>query len=140
MIKVLCKINDLEQLPLGPARSRIEKLIRIEGPIDPLMIGTIYPVCAVSRWDDGGTWVYIFENSESDWPTPLPAEFFEFVETSIPEGWLVTFSQGENGTAIETICFPEWIQEEHFYERLLDGDSAAANIFERWKVKLLGSL
>jgi hypothetical protein len=131
MIRVRCIINDLSRLPNTPVRQRLETSIHIEGVIEPLSIGTEYDVWALVRGLDRGLWVVIDSIPGSYFPSTYPAEFFEFICMDIPNGWRVCFESSKHGIEIDSISFPEWTSDKHFYERLIDGDPSAVNTYNR---------
>lgn len=79
--------------------------------------------------------IYIHNIEENWWPTPYPAEFFDFVETSLPNGWALSFATAGNDVVIRCISFPEWAHDEHFYERLVDGDQRTIEIYEHRRLE-----
>lgn len=133
MIKVRCTTNRVDRLPEGPAKRRAQENIRVEGPIDPLEVGRIYDVCALETWRDGGLRLYLHTTDGLHFPSPYPAEFFEFVDSRFPPGWKVGVGATEGGTTMKRVSFPEWVDDEHFYERLVVGDTAAIRVYERWR-------
>ncbi len=95
-----------------------------------LEIGQQYIVQAVEE-RDGGLWFFLPTVAESDYPYPYPAEFFEVQDYSLIPGWCVRFDTQQGNTVIKRITFSEWANDEHFYERLLDGEIASVSAYRR---------
>lgn len=136
MMKVVCVMNNVEELPNRAARSRILDSVRIEGEIQDLEIGKCYPVMALERRVDGGVWIYLHTIEEHYFPSPYPVELFNFLDWSIPGGWLLSMDEQEYGASIKRMSFPEWSHNDRFYEFLVDGDQSSLKVYELWREKL----
>jgi hypothetical protein len=68
------------------------------------------------------------------WPSAYPIEIFELVETSIPEGWIIQFGDINSPfKCLLKIGFPEWINDDTLYERLIEDDPSAIAIYDHWR-------
>ena len=130
-MRVKCIANDVDKLNAVEVRKRLAESIHLDGADRSLVVGNTYTVFAVAQWSDGGIRVYLHTIEESDHPRPYPLEMFDMVDPALPANWCVSFEQQPFGVAIKRISFPEWANDDHFYERLVDGDEAAIAIYRR---------
>lgn len=136
-MRVKCFVNDISKLNDATLKRRLAESIHREGADEDLVIGSNYVVLGIDRWSDGGLRVYLHTVEESDYPYPYPIEMFEVVDSTVPTGWCVTFEQQPLGVGIKRIGFPEWVNDDSFYERLVDGDEAAIAIYKHRKTELV---
>ncbi len=132
-MRVKCIANDVNKLTSAEVRKRLTRSIHLEGADQDLVIGHIYFVVAIAQWDDGGVRIYLHTIEENNYPYPYPLEMFDVIEPSLPTNWCLSFEQQPLGLVITRISFPEWANDEHFYERLVDGDKAAIAIYKNHK-------
>lgn len=132
-MRVRCLTNSIDQLCNADARKRIKDTIHLDGPDENLVIGNIYDVYAIDRGDDGGMRVYLHSVTISDHPYPYPMEMFNIVDSSFPGNWVITTWQNQFGSTMKRISFPEWALDDHFFEKLVDGDSAALEHYRKQK-------
>lgn len=130
---VRCITNAVDDLPCAAVRERLHSCMRLDGSIGELLVGQVYPVYAIGLWNDGGLRVYLHTISESDFPYPYPIEMFEITDSTFPAGWCVNFSRNESGAGICRISFPEWASDPQFFERLVDGDHSAIEIYRQYR-------
>jgi hypothetical protein len=128
-MRVRCITNVVEELPNPVVNARLRQSIHREGPDENLIIGTIYPVLAITRWGDGGLRVYLHTVADNDHPYPYPLELFDVIDGSLPVGWTIGFGQCPDGMTIARIGFPEWVNDGRFFEKLVDGDDATIAIY-----------
>ncbi|NLG02111.1 MAG: hypothetical protein GX565_18450 [Lentisphaerae bacterium] len=126
---VRCITNIVDKLPASAVKARLRQSIHREGPDEDLIVGQTYPVLAIARWQDGGIRVYLHTVADNDHPYPYPVEMFEVVDASLPPEWTLGFGQYPDGTTIERIGFPEWVKDDRFYEKLVDGDDATIAVY-----------
>lgn len=103
----------------------------------PLTVHVDYVVFAVTVFL-GTAWYYVLDDDGLDWPTWMPASLFEIADGSLPHAWkfgYVRYSQ-EDQKAI--LSFPEWADDPSFYERLVDRDPVAVEIFARRRLEAEG--
>lgn len=127
-MRVVCKKNDLNLITEPEVKKRLSRSIRIQGPTDSYDIGNEYTVQAIGEMG-GGLWFYL-ETVQDDCPYPCPIEMFEIIDNSIPEGWCIKFHNGNIGTQLQIMTFPEWVNDDVFYERLIDSDPEAVAIYK----------
>lgn len=131
MIVARCIINRVLDLPGDRVINRISKTISVRERIALLEIGKSYAVFAIDVWDDGGVRIYI--DCGSDFPHPFPIEFFELTSNDIPIGWAVKFAETEYGRSVQTISFREWLADPNFFEKLIDDDPVAQELYRYWR-------
>lgn len=129
MIKVCCTGNDINLLDDDAVKRRLRSSIHIDGPIQELNISEVYTVWSIDHHDDGGLWLYLHTMPEHHFPTPYPAELFDFVESVLPAGWALTLGRNSGGMALKRVSFAEWAHDDQFYERLVDGETNAVAIY-----------
>ena len=135
-MRVRCVKNSIASIEGTSARERIQRSINLDGPINDLTVRRDYGVQALEE-RDGGLWFYLHTVPVSDYPYPYPAELFELLDNSIPEGWGIGFQdQPERGAvAWKRISFSAWANSDHFYERLVEGEAIAVALYQRMKAK-----
>ena len=102
----------------------------------PLSLGRTYHVFALTLFL-GGTWYFVLDDDNLDWPVWAPAELFEIVDGSLPVGWRVGEVRGDRGL-YPVISFEEWADDPGFYERLVDGEPRTVEIFKRRRAEIEG--
>ena len=127
---VKCITNDVDQLSAAMIKSRLKESIHRDGADNDLIVGNTYIVSAMDSWGDGGIRVYLHTVPESDHPYPYPIEMFEVIDSAVGSNWCVAFEQQSLGTCIKRISFPEWANDDSFYERLVEGDESAIAIYK----------
>lgn len=131
-MKVICRINNLNSLSDERLLKRLKKYIRMpEGEID-LEIGKEYTVYGIVFWDNS-PWYYICSEDYDEYPKPFAAEFFEIIESHLSFYWrLSTVDQGE-GEILSSLVFDEWAKSPDFYERLIESDYEAMDLFNKYR-------
>jgi hypothetical protein len=130
-MRVKCKFNAVNDIPDTGVRERLSKSIHRDNPDDDLVVGNIYAVVALARWNDGGFWVYLHTVKESDFPYPYPLEMFDVADPAIPNNWHISFVSQPGGVEVEMMTFAEWIADSQFYEKLVDGDERAIALYNK---------
>lgn len=133
-MRVRCIANDVGQLSGAMLKSRLMESIHRDGADDDLAIGSIYDVLALDKWGDGGIRIYLHTVKESDYPYPYPIEMFEVIDATVPTAWCLTFEQQPFGVCLKRISFPEWANDDSFYEKLVGGDETAIAIYKHRKM------
>lgn len=101
----------------------------------PLVVGQRYVVVAVAGWQ-GGMWLYVMLEPTDSYPHWCPAPLFEVVDPTIPDDWILCIHHYPHGGVAAVMSFPEWAEDPHFYERLVDGDEAVRDTFRRRRAEL----
>lgn len=95
----------------------------------PVTIGRTYAVFAVTIYL-GIAWYYIFDDDNHQWPTWAPAPIFEVANGDLPPSWKVGYFNFSREDQFPILSFPEWAEDNSFYERLVDGDAATVRVFD----------
>ncbi|TFC22116.1 hypothetical protein E3O55_19020 [Cryobacterium sp. MDB1-18-2] len=94
----------------------------------PLTVGRDYPVFAITVFL-GSAWYYILNDDGHDWPTSTPSALFDVTDGSLPASWIVGYNRFTVEEQFPLISFPEWADDRGFYERLLDREPNAVQVF-----------
>ena len=127
-MKVKCVRNRLSDLD-SPTQQRLQRSIHLEDPLPDLRLGRVYDVIAV-RTVDGGLWLMLHTVEDNAYPFPYPVEMFEIIDPHVGPRWVVGISSGSKTAGIHSMGPSEWIQDDTFYEKLLEGDSDARRAYE----------
>jgi hypothetical protein len=125
-MRVRCTTNDLDSVRDATVAARLRRSIKIEHPLYDLAIGAEYAVQALTQRSDGGIWLYLHTVAQCDFPYPYPVEFFQFIDSSPPSCWN---GRLEHSAVFKTLSFVEWATNDRFYEKLVDGDKDAVQIY-----------
>jgi hypothetical protein len=129
-MRVVCRANDVSAISNASVRERLSRSIHIVGPISDLVVGREYAVQALEARDEG-LWVYLHSVAASDYPYPYPLELFDFSDERIPAGWMLRVDATRQHVVFKRAAFVEWMADEQFYERLVDGDPEAISAYNR---------
>lgn len=64
---------------------------------------------------------------------------FEEVDSRVSSCWRVGFRRKASASDV-SIAFEEWLSDEMFYERLIDGNDREVEVFQRYKRLLTWSI
>ncbi len=94
----------------------------------PLTVGKAYVVFAVTSYI-GGFWFYVADEDFTYYPVWRPAPLFELIDGRLSRTWRA----GLQGSSRKewVLAFDEWAADPLYYERLVNGDAEAIQIFER---------
>lgn len=113
---------------------KLKKQICMEEGYENLIVGQVYPVYGVLFWGEQNTTnYYICEDENSEYPIPLPADFFEIINGSIPTEWKLGFHRYSDGDQITNLVIEEWATDDMFYENLVNGKIKEKDIFNNYK-------
>lgn len=131
-MKVICKINNLNSLSNERLLERLNKYISMpDGEVD-LEIGREYTVYGVVFWDSS-PWYYLCSEEYDEYPKPFAAEFFDIADDRLSIHWkLSSVDQGE-GEISSSLVFNEWSDDPSFYERLIEDDPQAVELFGQYR-------
>jgi hypothetical protein len=136
-MRIKCKSNNLNKLRL--LSDKMNKLIQSIYHIDidevDLTIDEIY-VCYAIRFSENNYFFCIKDDNFAilSYPVFYPSDLFEVVDEFIPKDWnedANVFSDLlEKYSQANRLCtFTYWKNNKTFYERLIDGDKQAQQIF-----------
>lgn len=137
---VKCASNKIEGLSVGDdLRRQLRDSYRVPEGTLHLTVGEIYVVYATQIRTTCATFFIADDDFPAlSYPVPYEAVFFEIVDDRLSRHWrfrsLVGGNRGSSGqTDLVLLSFPEWVHDEGFYERLLDGEDRATTDFHRQK-------
>jgi hypothetical protein len=133
-MRTRCTINKLADVPEPDVRERLGRSIHLDGPITDLVIGQEYAVQALTE-RDGGLWLFLHTVAQSEFPYPYPAEMFETRDTTLPLGWCICLQKEHGKIKWKQISFPEWANDEHFYEKLVEGNRETVSVYQRRMIR-----
>jgi hypothetical protein len=77
----------------------------------------------------GYPWYYICDENFTYYPVWKPS-MFEISDGTLPSCWRVGFhSLGSDQDKMFLIAFPEWVNDQYFYDKLTDGETKEVQIF-----------
>jgi len=129
-MRVICIKNTVAEITESEVRERVCRSIHLDGQITDLAVGREYSVQAIEE-RDGGLWFYLHTVSVNDYPYPYPAELFEFRDSTVPMGWSIRLQVQRGSVGCKRITFPAWATDDHFYERLVDGDVETVSLYRQ---------
>jgi hypothetical protein len=94
-----------------------------------LDIGRDYLVHCVDINPQEGAKYYVSPSQEWHFPPPYQSELFEIVCSNIPDGWRIHIGQPVDEGVSVRVAPDYWFEFPDFYERLVDGDPDAMEIF-----------
>lgn len=125
---VKCELNDLRSLREDSVRSRLEESIHLDSLQEYFTVGQTFKVQAI-EYMRNGVWIYIHTSEDFTYPHPFPAEFFSIEDNSVPGNWCIKWIQEEGAIKIKRLSFREWVEDDTFYERLIDGNPQAVEVY-----------
>lgn len=129
-MRVLCINNSVMNIDSEIVRYRLNISINQDTHFMDLKVGEQYDVVAIEERDKG-LWLFLHTVDSKEYPYLYPVELFEFIDTSIPSGWRINFNSCEDGLMIKRISFPRWVDDDYFYEKLVDGDNEIVNAYHK---------
>ena len=129
-ISATCIERSMSMFKVDELRVRLQRSIRLDGPILDLELGRTYIVQAM-EFIDSGWWLYLHTVPVSDWPYPYPAEFFSIHADAIPLDWCIGSRLREGQFVVKRLTFAEWASDDGFYEKLIGGDPIALAVYRR---------
>ena len=129
-MRVKCVRNDLQRIGGERVRGRLARSIHLDGPDSTLSVGSEYLVQALEE-KDGGLWLYLHTVDALGYPHPYPAEMFEVIDSQVSDNWCVRIEDGADGRSWKRIAFCEWAEDDGFYEKLINDDENALEVYRR---------
>ena len=121
--------------------------ITARDPVQGVDADTVFPVARDREYHVyaitvllGIAWYYVMDEDGNPWPTWVPAPLFEVVDGSFPPSWRIGYFRFSPDDQYPILSFPEWAQDHQFYERLVDGDPVAIEIFARRRAEIEGAV
>ena len=102
-----------------------------DGEID-LEVGREYTVYGLVFWDNS-PWYYLCAEDYDEYPKPFAAEFFDVLDARLSSHWKLSVVEQGEGEILSSLVFSEWAKDPLFYERLIEDDSKAVELFEKYR-------
>jgi hypothetical protein len=77
----------------------------------------------------GYIWYYICDETYTFYPVWRPSPLFSLTCPRFSRHWILVY----HSEFTPMIAFRQWIDDPLYYERLVDGEDVAVNVFKRWK-------
>jgi len=130
-MKVLCTINNVFEIEESVTLDRVKKYIHLSDGQLNLEKNVEYCVYGIV-FRDNAPWYYLCLDQDDESPTPYPAELFETIDERLSSFWRLSTEESINGV-ISSMVFDEWANDPSFYERLVDDDPSAIELFRSYK-------
>lgn len=131
-MKVVCKVNNLNCLSDERLLKRLKEYISVlDGEID-LEIDREYRVYGVVFWDNS-PWYYVCSEEYDEYPKPFAAEFFNISDDRLSSHWKLSAMDQGQGDIVSSLVFDEWAKDPSFYERLVEDDPEALELFGKYR-------
>jgi hypothetical protein len=131
-MKVICRIDNLYDIKDADVLSRLKEYIHYPDGEFGLVLGKEYTVYGVVFWDNAPL-VYIFLDEGDDYPKPVAMDFFELSDGGLSKCWMLSYSPQGTKESSSSLVFKEWAEDPVFYERLVEGDKAAVDVFNKYR-------
>lgn len=128
---VKCITSNVNLLSSDRTKGRIKRYIQRSDGLLPFQTGDRFTVYGLV-FRDNCLWYLICTTEHDESPTPYPSEVFEIISGEISKYWGIT-GKG-NGNSEFYLSFKEWTK--NFFERLIDGDPEAINMFLDYRKKM----
>jgi hypothetical protein len=129
-VKVRCVSKSAKDLPKEIALNRIWGGDTTDRSF-PLVVGKEYTVHGVTT-TLGHVWYYVCDENFVYYPVWNPSSLFEISDSSLPQFWCIGFHTVQ-AHRVFILSFPEWVNDEYFYDKLTDGNPTEVQIFNRYK-------
>lgn len=131
-MKVVCKVNNLNDFLDKKISKRLKKYIFVSDGSTNLVIGRKYTVYGVVFWDNS-PWYYLCSEEYDEYPIPFAADFFAILDGRLSSYFRLSAVSENDGEILSSLVFYEWAKDSSFYERLIDGDPEAVELFGKYK-------
>jgi hypothetical protein len=95
-------------------------------------VGREYTVYGL-EFRNNAPWYYLCSEEWDTYPVPYAREFFEIIDLRLSVYWRLSVSYSDWRESHTAITFEEWANDRMFYERLVDGDRDAEEIFDKYR-------
>lgn len=103
----------------------------IKTEFDGLAIGKEYVVYAWDRYKDGSVYYYVDDDCDRDYPSAIPAPLIEVTDPTPSRVW-----QFAKTDSYEEWGWAEWVNEQYFYDRLVNKQPRELAIYKTYKALL----
>lgn len=131
-MKVRCEYNNIFDLDDKSTVERLKKYIRLsDGQLNIEKNKEYFVYGIIFR--DNAPWYYLCLDMDDEYPTPYPSDLFSVTDGRLSPCWRLSVIIHSDGSVMSSIIFKEWSKDSSFYERLVDGDPKAIEIFEKYR-------
>ncbi len=130
-MKVLCTINNILEIEDSVTLDRIQRYIHLSDGQTNLKINVEYCVYGILIRDNA-PWYYLCLDERDKSPTPYPTELFRITDERLSSYWRLSTKNSTKGV-MSSMVFDEWAKDPSFYERLIDDDSSAIELFKNYQ-------
>lgn len=130
-MKVVCRVNNLNQISDENFRNRLKKYYRNSDGDVGVEIGRAYTLYGVVYWDNY-PFYYLCPDDDDEYPIPFDSLFFDVSDARLSRNWRLSSSRREPDRR-HVVVFEEWANDAMFYEHLVEGHSAEAKQFLKYK-------
>jgi hypothetical protein len=131
-MKILCKINNVNQIENALVKRRIEKYKDEDNGEIYLTLGKTYNVYGIV-FSNNFPFYLICEEDNDDYVIPFDTSFFDVVDQRFSSYWRLSVVQHNEQECSTSIVFKEWADDPLFFEKLLDGEPEEVAIFLQYK-------
>lgn len=136
-MKITCKSNDIYSYEGAILEFLIEATSQSQGVVLPLTPNKEYVVYGIEIID-GYPFYYICDDLNETYPWPYPSPLFEVSDVRVSRYWSYKHKVRllKSGVDIYThFTFKEWLDDECFADKLLDGEAHEISTFQKYKNK-----
>jgi len=131
IMKVLCTLNNIFEVKDVDAVDRMKKYIHLSDGQMELEKNVEYCVYGIV-FRGSAPWYYLCLDEDDECPSPYPAELFIVTDERLSSYWRISTEALINGV-LSSLVFEEWAKDSSFYERLINDDSSALELFKRYQ-------
>lgn len=131
-MKVICKINNLNDIYNSRLYERLRKYILMPDGEVSLEIGKEYTVYGVVFWDNS-PWYYLCSEEDDEYPTPYAADFFHVTDKRLSKYWTLSTTDQGLGEILSSLVINDWANDPYFYERLIENDVDIMELFDKYR-------
>ncbi len=124
-----CIVDDLDSLP---GRSLRRTIAKRDGEIGGMLsVEDVFDVMAVEDLEEGFLRIFLHEVHGNECAYGYPLDLLEIIDAGVAEDWEIASRRVGGALAFRVLSSPEWLHEEHYYARLLDGEAGAVAAYRR---------
>ena len=132
-MRVRCIKNNIFDVSDESAIERLQKYIHLSDGQLNLELDADYTVYGV-LFRDNSPWYYLCLDEDDEYPKPFASELFEVLDPKLSELWNLSSQLMVSKKIMSEIVFSEWSEDSMFYERLVNGDPRAIDVFQKCRV------
>lgn len=131
-MKIVCTNNQYSILPEYLQQVYISNDGRDLNPrLEDITIAKTYIVYATAALN-GYPGYFICDNYR-EYPIWHPSDFFSIVDSRLSRYWIVSIKKDDKTTTRLFLSFPEWANEQYYYNNLIEGEAREMDLFRKYK-------